>query len=87
MAVLSDAAKRATYDRDVVGVVVPSEPDLANTFQAMDDLLDEMDGLVERMEQFLSRIKQVTHSLLLRRSYRSRGASDARFLTPAPGIF
>ncbi|RLN13621.1 hypothetical protein C2845_PM09G21390 [Panicum miliaceum] len=56
--VLSDASKKATYDRDVVGVVFPSESLLANTFQAMDDLLDEMDGLVESMKQFLSRMKQ-----------------------------
>ncbi|PUZ59528.1 hypothetical protein GQ55_4G049500 [Panicum hallii var. hallii] len=55
--VLSDASKKAAYDRDVV-VVFPSESDLAKTFQAMDDLLDEMDGLVESMKQFLSRIKQ-----------------------------
>jgi hypothetical protein len=62
VAVLSDASKKAAYDRDVV-VVFPSESDLAKTFQAMDDLLDEMDGLVESMKQFLSRIKQVTYSL------------------------
>lgn len=64
MAVLSDASKKAAYDRDVV-VVSPSESDL----EAMDDLVDEMDRLVERMKQFLSRIKQVTYSLLPRRPY------------------